>query len=183
MKRIALILALMLAGCTSVQEPPAEPEPQPVAMRMVEAVVEEQPQLVARVRIVEMLPDEPVMKRLAVYNPEFWNYPYRDWVSVQIPEGEAWEGWWATTSTGKAIVEWEYSVPLLYGGLEQSANMKDWHRAFTIDHYYIEYDELNNLWRRKVSVPLVANPENNSTDKQFFRLEFPWVNDLTGVQQ
>jgi len=158
-----------------------------VQLQLAEATIEElaivEPPTIAYVHIIEVDTSAPVQKRLAVYNAEMWDYPYKDWTVQQIPEGEAWEGWYATTSTGKVIVEWAYSTSLIYGGLEQSADMKEWYRTFCIDHYRVDqYNDETKVRTQKASFPLIVNPVTGEVGRQFFRLNFPWVDDLTGVQ-
>jgi len=160
---------------------------EPEVMTMVEAVIEPEPivepiivepRKIAKIRVLEMNTTEPVTKRLAVYNAEMWDYPYKDWTVTQIPEGEAWEGWYATTSTGTAIIEWEISREFHYGGVEQSTDLKNWYRTFCIDHYYIRYDETSGTWKRKISVPLVADETTGKVGRNFFRLNLVFVNEL-----
>jgi len=175
----SLIAVAIISGCASATASP--PIADAVPMLRAEVLVEPTPPpRIAKVRVIELLPDEPVQKRLAVYNPDMWDYPYKDWTVTVIPDGEAWEGWYATTSTGKVIVEYEYSTSLIYGGLEQSADLKKWYRTFSIDWY--EWSDGGGTRYRKQSYPCVVDPVTGEVGKQFFRLNFPWK-ELDGVQQ
>lgn len=178
---LLLVIAFLFGGCASSTAAP--PVHAAVPMMRTEAEVPPESPQIARISILEIYPDFPVEKRLAVYNADMWDYPYKDWTVQQIPVGEAWENWYATTSTGKCVVEWEYSNSLIYGGVEQSANMKDWYRTFSIDWYVHRFDMETNTRYQKQSFPLVVDPDTGRVDKQFFRLNFIWVDDLSGVQQ
>jgi hypothetical protein len=176
---ISMIL-LLLSGCAV----PVEAKPpvrESVAMMRAETVVEPLPQLVATARVVDLKPDEPVSKRLAVYDPDMWEYPYRDWVSTEIPEGEPWEGWYATTATGKVTVEWEYSTALLYGGIELSPDLKNWYRGRCLEHFYFQFKDGKR--KQKVAFIMTADPVTGKTDRQFVRINFPFMEILEGVKQ